>query len=49
MSVLTELKSTAPTWALDEVDLDDDAVTATAGIPAGATFGAAGPGAMPGR
>ena len=50
MSVLTELEAHgADLAAHHEIDLDEAAVTATAGIPADVTFGAAGTGGMPGR
>ena len=50
MGMLTELEEHgADLGAGQRVDLDDAAVPATAGIPAGVTFGAAGPGRQPGR
>jgi hypothetical protein len=51
MSVLTELEEHgADLGPYPVIDLDDDAVTALAGVPAGVTFGAAGgPGRLPGR
>jgi hypothetical protein len=50
MGMLTELEEHgADLVAGQRVDLDDAAVTATVGIPAGVTFGAAGPGRQPGR
>jgi hypothetical protein len=50
MGMLTELEEHgADLGAGQRVDLDDAAVTATAGIPAGVTFGTAGPGRQPGR
>jgi len=45
MSVVTELEDHgAGLGPAQVVDLDDDAQAATAGVPAGATFGEAGPG-----
>ena len=50
MSVLTELEEHGAGLGPSQViDLDDAAVTAPAGIPAGVTFGAAGVGLLPGR
>jgi hypothetical protein len=50
MGMLTELEAHgADLAAYHEVDLDDAAVTATAGIPADVTFGVAGTGGLPGR
>jgi len=50
MSVLTELEEHgADLGPSQEIDLDDAAVTATAGIPAGVTFSTAGAGRPPGR
>ena len=50
VGMLTELEAHgADLAAHHEIDLDEAAVTATAGIPADVTFGAAGTGGMPGR
>ena len=50
MGMLTELEAHgADLAAYHEVDLDDAAVTAAAGIPADVTFGVAGTGGLPGR
>ena len=50
MSVLTELEEHgADLGPSQEIDLDDDAVAVTAGIPAGVTFSTAGAGRLPGR
>jgi hypothetical protein len=50
MGMLTELEAHgADLAAHHEIDLDEAAATAAAGIPADVTFGAAGTGGMPGR
>ncbi len=50
MGILTELEEHgADLAARHQVDLDNAATTATAGIPANVTFGPAGTGSLPGR